>query len=545
MKRNILILLFVIPLFAACIDDKGNYDYTELENIKIEGIPSVIEVLGYAENITVSPKITSSIDGEIRADNPNYTFQYRLGYKGMGSLGGYIENVGSQAWVDITPASGWDLDIPANYGPSTYICWFTLTDKRNNVVTSYFFDVIVTSTTSEGWLVLCNEGAEERVRLDMISSLSSTRIETIHDIAAGLPELHHATALGTVFKMSNPGDELSIFSKEGAYMLDQETLESGELMEFNLNQFGMDPGETMIAEIPFPASTYSWQVKYRFAFSDSGNVYLQDATSGGSAYGFPLNTTVPGTFAEFKVAPFVGFSWARPWRGLDACALFYDSDNQRFMVFRGEVGFGAEVEQKLSVIPDPTENKLFSFSTGRDMVYMEGTRRSNGLVYAILKDEAGKCSVYGINMSGSEFKQELYIENVEAPGFEQAEHFAFHSKFPLMFYATGNKVYLYNLGTKTAKELTNIELGSAEIVTQLKFNLYKNTDYAALTNQSEEFMEQQYHLIVASYDEAAPGVDNGKVTFYKVDGVNDAVAKLKEYSGFAKIVDVVYRERAE
>ena len=89
MKRNILILLFVIPLFAACIDDKGNYDYTELENIKIEGIPSVIEVLGYAENITVSPKITSSIDGEIRADNPNYTFQYRLGYKGMGSLGGY------------------------------------------------------------------------------------------------------------------------------------------------------------------------------------------------------------------------------------------------------------------------------------------------------------------------------------------------------------------------------------------------------------------------------------------------------------------------
>ena len=66
-----------------------------------------------------------------------------------------------------------------------------------------------------------------------------------------------------------------------------------------------------------------------------------------------------------------------------------------------------------------------------------------------------------------------------------------------------------------------------------------------MTNQSEEFMEQQYHLIVASYDEAAPGVDNGKVTFYKVDGVNDAVAKLKEYSGFAKIVDVVYRERAE
>lgn len=88
MKKNILAFLFIISLFAAsCIDDKGSYDYTELADIKIEGIPSVVEVLGYVENITVSPKITSSIEGEIKADNPNYTFQYRLGYKGMGSLG--------------------------------------------------------------------------------------------------------------------------------------------------------------------------------------------------------------------------------------------------------------------------------------------------------------------------------------------------------------------------------------------------------------------------------------------------------------------------
>ena len=546
MKKSILTFLFTMSLFVACVDDKGSYDYMELADIKIEGIPSVMEVLGYVENITVSPKITSSIEGEIKADNPNYTFQYRLGYKGMGSLGGRDEDKGiSYPWVDVTPQSGFDLDIPANYSADSYVCWFTVTDKRNNVVTSYFFDVIISSTTSEGWLVLCNEGANERVRLDMISRISSTRIESIHDIAVGLPEIHHATSLGFLPQLANPGDELSIFSTEGSYLIDNESLESSELMEFNLNQFALDPGETMIAEVPFPASTYSWQVKYRFAFSESGNVYLEDASSGGSAYGFPLNTTEAGSPAEFKVAPFVGFSWVRPWSYSYAPnVLFYDIDNQRFVAFQGDVYNAAQ--QRMSSIPDPNENKLFSYSTGKDMVYMEGTRRSNGLVYAVLEDGIGKRSIYGINMGGNGFVQELYIDEVIAPDFEQAEHFAFHSQFPLMFYTVKNKVYLYNLGTKTAKELTDIKLKDSETVTRLKFNLYRNSNYASLTNQSEEFMNQQYRLIVASYDSAAADeTKGGKVAFYSVDGVNDVVSKVVEYTGFANVVDVVYRERAQ
>ncbi|AZS29487.1 PKD-like family lipoprotein [Butyricimonas faecalis] len=545
MKKNILAFLFIISLFAAsCIDDKGSYDYTELADIKIEGIPSVVEVLGYVENITVSPKITSSIEGEIKADNPNYTFQYRLGYKGMGSLGGYDAEGISHPWVDVTPESGFDLDIPANYSANSYVCWFTVTDKRNNVVTSCFFDVIISSTTFEGWLVLCNEGTNERVRLDMISQISSTRIETIHDIAVGLPEIHHATSLGFLPQLGNPGDELSIFSTEGSYLIDNESLESSELMEFNLNQFALDPGETMIAEVPFPASTYSWQVKYRFAFSESGNVYLEDATDGGSAYGFPLNTTEAGSPAEFKVAPFAGFSWVRPWNGMTPKVVFYDIDNQRFVAFQGDVRDVAQ--QKVSSIREPSKNKLFSYSTGKDMVYMEGTRRSNGLVYAILEDGVGKRSIYGINVGGYGFIQELYIDEVVAPDFEQAEHFAFHSQFPLMFYAVKNKVYLYNLGTKTAKELTDIKLKDSETVTRLKFNLYRNSSYTSLTNQSEEFMNQQYHLIVASYDDAAADeTQGGKVAFYSVDGVNDVVSKVVEYTGFANVVDVVYRERAQ
>jgi len=164
------------------------------------------------------------------------------------------------------------------------------------------------------------------------------------------------------------------------------------------------------------------------------------------------------------------------------------------------------------------------------------------MVYAVMEDESGTRSIYGINMSGNGFNLEEYIEVVDAPDFEQAKHFAFHSQFPLMFYATDKKLYVYNLGTKLAKEL-NTGLEASETITQIKFNLYRNPEYSHLNNQSEEFMNRQYDLIVASYNESASDNNGGKITFYDVDGLIDDIVKLEEYGGFARIVDVVYRER--
>ncbi len=546
MKKYIWCYLCLLFLLAACIDDDGNYDYRELAEIKVENVPDVIEVLGYVDHIRISPKFISSTEGEIKAGDPNYSVRYRIGYKGMGSLGGYdtIAQT-SKPWVDITPESGFDLDVPANYSPTTYCIWITITDNRINAVTSKVYDVIVSSSTGEGWLVLCNEGPEERARLDMISRISSTRTEPIYDVAKGMPTVHHATCMGFVPKMSNPGDVISIFTREEDYMLDQETLESGAELEFNLSNFMVDPGETLIKEYTFAASTYDWLMHYRFGFSEAGNVYVLVGGIAGEAYGLPINTLAPGTPAEFRVAPYAGYSWVRPWQGSYAAnALFYDIDNRRFVMFKGITNFGDEA-LCLYPLSDPAENRLFSYTTGKDMVYMEGTRRSNGLVYAVLQNSEGKRSLYGINVGGKEPVQELYIDEIQAPDIEKAKHFAFHSQFPLMFYAVDNKVYLYNVGTKESKLMTAVNLGASEEITQIKFNLYRNAVYSALNNQSDEFMDKQYQLIVSSYDHAGEGNDNGKVSFYRVDGIANNITKTEEYTGFAQVVDVVYRERAQ
>ena len=104
-------------------------------------------------------------------------------------------------------------------------------------------------------------------------------------------------------------------------------------------------------------------------------------------------------------------------------------------------------------------------------------------------------------------------------------------------------MYLHNLGTNTTYPMNTIALGENETVTMLKFNLYRQCSLNDLNNQSDEFMARQYELMVGTYDNRVSGVDGGKLGFYKVDGANNSITKRVEYSGFARIKDVRYRER--
>ncbi|MDD5896234.1 MAG: PKD-like family lipoprotein [Prevotellaceae bacterium] len=548
-KNKCLAALLAVTLMSlsSCVDDKGNYDYRQLAEIEIEGIPQVTEVLAHIDNIVVAPTIKA--DGkEIAPADGRYEVLYRLGHKGMGSFGYDPETGKVQVWKEYKPENGFGISIPANFNTGLYTLWMTVTDNETGAVTSKQYDVSIGSTTYEGWLVLCNEGNDNRVRLDMISKINSSRIEAIHDISAGLPDLHDATCILAFPQGSTPGDQIHLLSRSGSFNIDSETMECDPADdEFNSNYFAFDPHETIVKEDLFSASSYDWLQKYKICFGENGNGYVFVDGAGGAAYSTAINTLEEGTDVQFKLAPFAGFNFSRPWASDKAAnILFYDSTNRRFMLFLGGSNFGGSDRMQLSVIAEPTaeETNLFSYSTGKDMVYMESTRRSNGLVYAVLQDPAtGSRSLYGINMGGTRPVQELYIEDVEAPEFDNATQFAFDSRFPLMFYSAGGNLYCYNLGTRQTNKLPT-GLASGEVITKIKFNLYRTPVYTSLSDQSEEFMNQQYRLVVCSFD-ASKGDNGGKVTFFDVDGVSSTASAAEHYDGFAKVQDIIYRERCE
>lgn len=546
LTKNIFVGMIALcaGMMTSCVEDEGNYDYATLDVITIEGIQEPISVLSKAENIKINPKIYAN-GKEITNGDPNYTVRYRFGHAGMGSMGVDYENNKSIAWKELTPKADFSLDEYADFNTGAYLIWITVTDNRNGAVFSKQYRVNVGSTTFEGWLVLCNDGADNRVRLDMISQINPTQIVTTHDICKGLPELHNATCLLAFPQGSSPGDQIHLYSKEGAYEIDSETLEYTGNGTIENNHFAFAPFGNVIKEDLFSPSLYSWLQKYKVSFDDQNNAYVMVDGVSGAAYSTPVNTTVEGTNPEFKVAPFVGFNWTRPWvSSYGGLMLFYDITNKRFMVFEGSSDMRATHRMQLNPIPDPVGDatKYFSYTTGKDMLFMQSTRRSGGLVYSILQDASGNRSIYGINLGGSTPVQELFIDNVSATDFNNATQFAFDPRFPYLYYATDTKVYCYNLATKTVAEMQT-GLAAADKIVKMKFNLFRAVDYNEFLDKSDDFLNKQYQLIVCTNDDS--NNNGGKVTFFNVDAANGALSAGEQYTGFAKIADITYRERTE
>ena len=167
---------------------------------------------------------------------------------------------------------------------------------------------------------------------------------------------------------------------------------------------------------------------------------------------------------------------------------------------------------------------------------MEGTHFANNTVYTILQDGSGARSVYGINLSNSQFTQQSYIENIQAENFNQATSFAFHSQYPYMFYAYQDKLYTYNLGTQSLQQIITLP---GEEITMVKFDLFKSPNPLDIP---ENMQAQQYYLLVGSYNGSNNG---GTLRMYRFNNTTNQleIIENRTYEGFGRIVDVTYRER--
>ena len=507
-----VILSFVI-CFSSCYDDKGNYTYRELNEIEITNIPEEVAVLAGAENIVVTPKVVSKLEGEIKGDNPNYGFAYTYS-KVEADEDGY------EYCLVLDSAFTKDLDIPAKLKAQKYTCWFEVTDKRTRVVTSKAFTLNVASAITEGWMVLCNEGPERRVRLDMIAVISAEREVETHDILVTLPLVHDAVCIGYDPRFSaREGSLIRIFAREGSFELNSDDFSTGP--EYNIDyQFGDQTVHHVIENY--------YQAYEAVVIDDAGDVYSQGVTKG-SVFGLPFNVLEPATVPTFKMSKYVGYV-GNAVPGL----LLFNKTEQRFMMW---YNFATEYLMELSA-PDP---KLFDWSIGKDLVYMQGTENNYG-IYALMKDAQGfsLCGIDGVMYSyPPKFKQALYQENLQAQRLAEATHFAVHPQLPYLFYAVDNEVWQYDFSTRQARRM--IELAKGEKVTMIKFNLFSG--YYPNANKPDEYWAKQYRLIVGSVDSGAEAPNNGLLRFYDVPELNGPLTQFgKTYQGFGEIVDVVYRE---
>ena len=76
--KHIIYLLLSIVLFTSCFDDKGNYDYIDINEVTISGFEaSTYTVISYIDTLRINPDVKGTLsskdeDFEYSWKNPSF-----------------------------------------------------------------------------------------------------------------------------------------------------------------------------------------------------------------------------------------------------------------------------------------------------------------------------------------------------------------------------------------------------------------------------------------------------------------------------------------
>ena len=526
MKHNVILLLCLVLGLFSCYDDKGNYDYREIDELTITGIPEeLMSALYKSENLVLSPAVTSKFDGVINADDPNYEFSY---YYDRPVGGDFLE----PRLLDSSRVK--DLNILAEIDPGNYTVWFKVKDLRTNIVTSAEFKLSVVTSTTKGWVVLCEEGSERKVRIDMIGEVGD-RIAVSRNLLDFLPESHGACQIllesNMLYTANSP--YLNLYTEDNSFCIWS--------YNGNFNRNFNDPRSTVFAR---PIDDFIVREENNYSYiviTADGDVY-QKMSSSSALYDVKINVDEPFGEPNYKMAPFIGVGWSNGYNG-----ILYDKTNRRFKYFLQY----AVIPNGTKYLFDPKEpetgSKLFDWNTGKDMVYMAGTRQGGGnLVFALLKDAAGQYSIYGITAGQYQDSpvQSTYmdIDAAKAPGLANATCFAFHPTLPFLIYNSGNEVYLYDMSTRSARRV--LILPGENSVSMLKFNKLPRLGLGHSIHYPDVAIDCQYRLAVGSVNSDAEAGSEGILRFYDVPEFAGDLTQFGEtYTGFGIVKDIAYKAR--
>lgn len=127
MKKIYSTLFLVTLLFSGCIKDDGNYDYTPLKEVSIEGITDSYRFI-LQERQTITPKITTEIDPA------NLDYCWRIGN----------DTISTSPNLEYTFT---------NILTATNILTFEVIDKATNVRYSKRIELAVVSPFQSGWML--------------------------------------------------------------------------------------------------------------------------------------------------------------------------------------------------------------------------------------------------------------------------------------------------------------------------------------------------------------------------------------------------------
>jgi len=508
----------LVPLWictvCACSLDMGNYDYKELHEPAVSGLEDM-SVLTFSR-LRIAPETGEGFPAE------DYRFEWMA-----------IDETGVSEPVIL--GNELVLDCEVTLSPGAYRLYLTMTENETGLYWRREMSLTVSSSVSEGWMVLCSD--QGRARLDVVSAVTG---DVLTDVLkdSGMPQMNGPRRIQWLSDKTDASSPYYLLTDDGATRLGKDAFEWKPEYDFSYEVAGND-------EI----------VPYSIVSAGFGKVVV----SGTDAYYCEI-MGIDGLYGSavnkgFAVAPFVGAN-VLATQVYAAVYLLYDIDARRMVAFcpllaasdlgaldpvagMDEMGQVAEgMAPGAGVLGDAFED----WPVGLDCVYMENTRYDPGngkmgMTYLLLSD-GDRCFLYGVQLGdmlryadctyvlGKGYYGDLSAcRNILAEG----TLYAFSSLKNYMYYACGDTVYRVDLSEESPREEIHLSF-PGERITCLKFNLY----------QKSENYRKSYDLLVGTCKDG-----KGRLHVYEgadSDGDFRSVEPVV-HEGFAEIKDITYKER--
>ncbi|MDE6370017.1 MAG: hypothetical protein K2K92_00840 [Duncaniella sp.] len=543
MKRNhifsLALLLAAASMTVGCSDDLGNYVYTPINEVDVVQGDDLVRgktynYVAHIDHMRFSPELYSSLG---ITDDSQYEYEWRIMPSGASN-----ESVDPDSKVICRER---EIDYVILQRPGKYSCFFNVRDKASDVVYSVPFYIQVTSTTNEGWLVLCD--VDDKARIDVIFNRSETEDLVARDMLFGY-DYDPGKPQKLYFNFSRYKRATILVTDKDTYCLDLDDLHAGDDNRLAWD-FGVSPDHLNIKASVMAdySQRRTWALIdqnddiYTLPFNEVGGDLNEDALF---TYPITMVEDKDGNREPFTPAPFIGFHarWQWPDRDNTNPFMFYDQTHSQFLVLTNTAVY--------PTIMDFEGEQLFENPTGgRQMVWLEPRRMHNNIA-SILRDPAtGELFYYGIGMysrSTTENNKTVYISyqkqdgycRINGPEVERAERFAFHSLWNYLFYSVGSSIYQFDLSHPEVPAVKVLDFPGEEIA-EMRFMPFIS-NYAYQNWQRE----REYDLVVGTNTIGAPDSECGTVRFYDIPDLMKPITLKKEFDGFGKIVNIVYKEPA-
>lgn len=500
MKQYIFLSAAVAILGSACMKDKGNYEYKDINEATISLPAEVFTKLG--DTLKLRPEIKLTQDPGDGSDTSRYAYKWAIA----------TSDVAVQEINNVR-----DFNRPVdNVNVGSYKAVFYIKDKQTGVSYEKRFQLTITTAAYEGFFVLGALGDSSRLDMLAFDGANADSTKLYADVLTVFNSEYPrpiGKPLGMYTAVKNRDYQFFISTTNGTHSLDRNTLKWSLNKDLRFLCFGKIPDS-------FAPEAF-WSLGTTYGMYLNNNIYIY---RNGSM--FILNS--PANHVKNELRPFRPSKFYNMSSGsLAEYVLMFDEEKRRFarlgVVTNGPLSYA-------DALVTPAGAKFDFNDVKMDLVWMS-RNASGGNVFAVFRNDVGEYWYAMFNSTSLE--QTIFKKMNVGADFATAKHFAADPTNVTLYYASGNKLYAYLPDAN--RDLLVQDFG--EKVTYMYFptNITNAPLYAPYRN----------NLMVATFDASKPAT-GGTLRFFKTNGQGfvPQASPTVSHSGFAEPVGVAFRTRS-